>query len=197
MKKGGNVNRFKPENTRFVDAREKLQFKSVGWYKFLQKNSGENVALAQPFSEIFDGEKVKLGRKTFNISESIIAHATQTSAIGERWFKNKMFPIEVSIYLKPEHVNVKWNPTTHISSFKSEWRHVITTVQKYITCKGRFSSVHHYQMIFLAHILGDKPMNLPYFLYKSLLKMSQKLQKIPNYPLHNLYHRGLIKILIV
>ena len=40
-------------------------------------------------------------------------------------------------------------------------------------------------------------MNLLYFIYKSLLKMPLKLQKIPNYSLHNLYHRRLIKILIV
>ena len=100
--------------------------------------------------------------------------------------QNKTQPTEVSLYLKPEHVNVKWNPTAHI-----------TTVQKYITCEGRFSSIHHYQLRFLAHILGDRPMDLPYFLYKSLLKMYLKLQKILNYSLHNLYHRGLIKILIV
>ena len=40
-------------------------------------------------------------------------------------------------------------------------------------------------------------MNLPFFLHKSLLKMSLKYQKKPNFSLHNLYHRGLIKMLIV
>ena len=79
------------------------------------------MALAQGFVERFDGEKVNLGSKKFNISEAIIVHATQTSATNERWFKNKKFPIELSVYLKPEHVNVKWNPTTHISCFKTEW----------------------------------------------------------------------------
>lgn len=79
----------KPANTRFVDARAKSKFKSAGWYKLLQKFSRENVALAQPFAEPFDGEKVMLGRKIFSISEAIIAHATQSSATGERWFKNK------------------------------------------------------------------------------------------------------------
>ena len=161
MGKGGNVNRSEPENNRFFDARTKPQFKSVRWYNFLQKNSGENVALAQAFSESFDGEKVKLGSKNFKIFEAITACATQTFATGERWFKKKTLPIEVSLYLKPEHVNVKWNLTAHISCFKAEWKHVITTVQCYITCEGRFSFVHHYQMRFLAYISGDKPMNFP------------------------------------
>ena len=40
-------------------------------------------------------------------------------------------------------------------------------------------------------------MNLPFFLHKSLLKMSLKYQKKPNFSLHNLYHRGLIKMLII
>ena len=40
-------------------------------------------------------------------------------------------------------------------------------------------------------------MNLPFFLHKSLLKMSLKFKKNPSFSLHNLYHRGLIKMLIV
>ena len=76
MGKGGNFNRSKPENTILIDARAKPQFKSVDCYKFLQKFSGENVALAQAFSESFNGEKVKLGSKKFNIFEEIIARAT-------------------------------------------------------------------------------------------------------------------------
>ena len=118
MGKGGNINRSKPKNTKFVDARAKPQFKTVGWDKFLQKFSGENVALAQAFAESFDGEKVKLRSKTFKISEAIIAKATQTLVTGECWFKKKTLQIEVSPFVKPEHVNAKWTPNVHISYFR-------------------------------------------------------------------------------
>ena len=39
-------------------------------------------------------------------------------------------------------------------------------------------------------------LNLVYFLYKSLLKMSIKVQSHPDLPPHYVYHRGLAKILV-
>ena len=83
MGKEGKVNRSKHANTRFLDAREKQKFKFVGWYKFVQKFYGENVALAQAFAKSFNGKKVRLGSKTFNISEDIIARETQPLTTSE------------------------------------------------------------------------------------------------------------------
>ena len=79
------------------------------------------MALAQAFTESFDGKKVRLGSKKFILSEAIIARATQTSATGERWFKSKALLEEVNSYLKPKYANMKWNSTAHISCFKFEW----------------------------------------------------------------------------
>ena len=85
------------------------------------KFSGENVAVAQAFVESYNGEKVKLGSLTFKISETIIARATQLSSIGESWYKIKtLFREDFNAYLKPEHENVDWTPTFHISYFKPE-----------------------------------------------------------------------------
>ena len=114
------------------------------------------------------------------------------------WFKGKpLFSKDLTSYLKSELVEVNGGPTVPLFYFKDEWQEVITTVQHYITCEGWFSTVHQYQMRFLAHLSGARLMNLPFFLHKSLLKMSLKVQKNPSFSLHNLYHRGLIKMLIV
>lgn len=91
------------------------------------------MPLAQAFIESFDGEKVRLGRKTFIIFKTMIAHATQSSTTGENWFRSKALPEELISYLKHEYADLKWNSPAHISCFKAKWQHVITSIQKYIT----------------------------------------------------------------
>ena len=198
MGHSGKVNRLEPSDNQYVDQNAKKQFQAVGWYPFLRTFFGENFGVSKAFVESFDGAQVKIGSCTFAITEDVIAKATQLLAIGESQFKGKsLFVDDVSNFLKPEHSNVDWSATIPISWFKLEWQGVINTLQHYITCEGRFSTVHMYLMRIVSHISGSKPMNLPFFLYKSLLKMSQKIQRNPNYLPYNLYHRGLIKILVV
>jgi hypothetical protein len=49
----------------------------------------------------------------------------------------------------------------------------------------------------LMHINGDYPLNLPYFLLKSLSKMSKRVQSHPATTKGSLFHQVLIKTLIV
>ena len=51
-------------------------------------------------------------------------------------------------------------------------------------------------MRFLSHVVGEKELNLVYFLYKSLNKMSRKIQSNPYLPHYHVFHKGLIKILV-
>ena len=53
-----------------------------------------------------------------------------------------------------------------------------------------------YHMRFLVHIDSIKKLNLPYFLLKSLTKIDSTIRKKLNFPLHGVFHQGLIKILI-
>ena len=69
-------------------------------------------------------------------------------------------------------------------------------VQRFITYEGHFSIAHLYQMRLISHILGDNPLDLVYFLYNSLLKMSRRYQKKPLSSPQHFYHRRLIKILV-
>jgi len=198
MGKSGKVNMSEPANLVLVDERVKQLFKAAGWHRFLSKFFGENIVVAQAFAQSLDGKTVTVGSRTFEMTKLVIARATQLSIDGETWFKAKpLFLEDLTSYLKSEVLYVNWGPTVPLFYFKDEWQDIITTVQLYITCEGWFSIVHQYQMRFLAQLSGARPMNFPFFLHKSLLKMSLKYQKKPSFSLHNLYHRGLIKILIV
>jgi hypothetical protein len=47
------------------------------------------------------------------------------------------------------------------------------------------------------HLNGDYPLNLPYFLLKSLEKMSKRVQLHPATTTSSLFHQVLIKTLVV
>ena len=47
------------------------------------------------------------------------------------------------------------------------------------------------------HLNGDYPLNIPYFLLKSLTKMSKKVQSISTNAKHILFHQVLIKTLVM
>jgi len=78
-------------------------------------------------------------------------------------------------FLKDEYQNPNWSVGVHINYLKDIWRDMITLVKQYITCEGRFSHVFRFHMHFLLHLSGMSKMNLPYFLFSSLAKMSRKV----------------------
>jgi hypothetical protein len=66
-----------------------------------------------------------------------------------------------------------------------------------IICEGRFSLVYIYHIRLLIHINGDYPLNLPYFLLKSLSKMFKRVQSHLAIAKGSLFHLGLIKTLVI
>ena len=53
-----------------------------------------------------------------------------------------------------------------------------------------------YHMRFMFLVTGMKTLNLPYFLLKSLKKMSKRVQTHTTSSEHILYHQDLIKVLV-
>ena len=79
---------------------------------------------------------------------------------------------------------------------QDEWHSVLYVLQKYLNFEGRYSTTLNYHVRLLFHFEGELEMNFPYFLCKILAKMSRQVQKHSSNPYNNLYHHGLIKILI-
>ena len=143
------------------------------------------------------GQQVHVGSLKFKITKAFISEATGLPMAGEKWFKRKTVKIgDFSKFLKPQYSMVDWKHGIPASWLKEDWHHVLNLVQRFITCEGRFSIAHLYQMRLLTHITGDDPLNLPFYLYNSLIKMSQRYQHQPlSFPQY-VYHRGLIKMLV-
>jgi hypothetical protein len=96
-----------------------------------------------------------------------------------------------------ENHNPYWSQRIPNKWLKKEWRSILAVVQKYITYEGRFSTIHYYHIRILMHLNGDKEMNLPFYLLKSLTKMAKRIQSHPQTALQSLFHQGLIKILVM
>ena len=79
--------------------------------------------------------------------------------------------------------------------FQKERRPVLDVIHRYVTCEGRLSSAYVYHLRLLAVFLGF-PLNLPYYLVRSLTKMSSAIKRGPKNIGHSLFHHGLVRILV-
>jgi hypothetical protein len=81
-----------------------------------------------------------------------------------------------------------------VSSLKPRWHDLLAIVKQFITCEGRFGLVFLYHLRLLMSFI-DFPLNMPYFLLRSLYKMGKwfKRQRSDS----SLFHHGLIKIILV
>jgi hypothetical protein len=74
---------------------------------------------------------------------------------------------------------------------------LLRLIQRFFTCGGRFTRVYQYHIRLLMHFTGRKPLNLPYYLYRSLGKMDGRVQ-VSKYQVEpNLFHFSLIKFLVL
>lgn len=67
----------------------------------------------------------------------------------------------------------------------------------YFNCEGRYDRISMYHFKFLSRLSIQITMNMPYFLLRSLIKMSSKVRVRPKTPPHCIFHRELIKMLII
>jgi len=59
--------------------------------------------------------------------------------------------------------------------FLDRFAPLMRAIIEYFTCEGIFSRFYKYHVIFIMQFTGVKPLNLSYYLYKSLAKMEDKL----------------------
>jgi hypothetical protein len=126
------------------------------------------------------------------VTEQSIAKACRLVVGGERWWKKEHVVTEfVNQFLLPDKQNLDWRKGVPHSWIRQEWHTAL------IICEGRFSLIYIYHIRLLMHLNGDYPLNLPYFLLKSLAKMSKRVQSHPSTAKGSLFHQVLIKTLVV
>jgi hypothetical protein len=69
-------------------------------------------------------------------------------------------------------------------------------IQVYITCEGRYGRTMLYHFRLLLHFTGKQPLNMLFYLLKSLAKMSSKVQAKSEEANSSIFHHGLIKLIV-
>ena len=153
--------------------------------------------MAEAFALNFNVKKEIIGWDEFEVDEALIAEVTELPRTGENWFKTTVTKdIEFRSYLKPEHKCLIWKKDIPISFLEEKWQHLLKVILVYITCEGKYSRVMIYHFKLMNHFTGRSPLNLPYYLHRSLTKMAHQVKAKPNKVEGRLSHQCLIKILI-
>ena len=66
----------------------------------------------------------------------------------------------------------------------------------YITYEGMYNKVMIYHFKLMNHFIGRSPLNLPFYLHKSLTKMAHQVKAHPTKIAGRLSHHGLIKLIV-
>ena len=139
------------------------------------------MKVSMKFARRFTCTKVEFDSISFYISEQSIAEATGLSTEGEKWFKRLPFQVDLKIFLRPGYENTDWSQGIPRNCLKEEWKQVLAIIQRYVTCEGRFETIYKYHMRFFLHVAGVSKLNLPFYLFKSLSKMSAKVKSHLDY----------------
>jgi hypothetical protein len=69
-------------------------------------------------------------------------------------------------------------------------------IKRYSSCEGRFDRVYQYHIRLLMHFIAKIPLNLPFFLYRSVGKMEEKVQARDDQLKSSLFHFSLVNLLL-
>jgi hypothetical protein len=100
------------------------------------------------------------------------------------------------VFLKPEYQGdnlSKGLPRNHMVEYFDKMFRVI---KRYFTCEGRFNMVYQYNIRLLLHFTGKESMNLPFYLFRSIGKMSDRVQAKSKQVDTSVFHYSLIKMLV-
>jgi hypothetical protein len=74
---------------------------------------------------------------------------------------------------------------------------MITIIQRFITCEGRYAMTFIYHLRFLLHFEGGPEIDFRYFLWMSLNKMVRGVKSLSKTGKTSIYHQGHIKMLVL
>ena len=106
------------------------------------------------------------------MDETLIAEVTELPRTSEKWYKTTITKnVEFRSYLKPEHREVVWKKSVPSTWLEERWQQLLKAIVVYITCEGRYNRAMIYHFKLTNHLTGKSPLNLPFYLYRSLAKM--------------------------
>ena len=154
--------------------------------------------MSKEFALHFSGTTTKIGMLNFPVTPEIISSVTEIPRGQETWFKGFKFDMEpCKEFMKPEYADMDLNNAIPRSCIKDTYAKLLFNIQRYFTCEGRYHKVYTYHFKLLLHFIGMISLDFPFYLLRSLAKMSNKVQAKSDGCETSLFHHGLIKLLVL
>jgi hypothetical protein len=99
-------------------------------------------------------------------------------------------------FLKPKHQARDLSKGVPRNRLIEQFDKILRIIQRYFTCEGRFNTLYQYHIRLMLHFTGKIEMNIPYYLLRSILKMSDRVQSKSKVVDTSIFHSGLIRILV-
>ena len=198
--RSGHYLRMEPESIEALTKDKSVEeaFKKEGCWRFCEKLQGGHNQVTKEFSINFTGSNTKVGFLNLPISPEIISLVTKIPRGEERWFKNFRFEMEpCKIFLKPEFVDTDLTKAVPRGYVKDTYDNLLSNIQRYFTYEGRYHKVYSYHFKLLLHFTGIISLDLPFFLFRSLAKMTDKVQMKTQACETSLFHHGLVKLIVL
>ena len=165
---------------------------------FCQKIQVFNQLVTKDFALHFDGIKTKVGDLEFAVTPQTISAATGIPGTSMEWFKGMKFDLtHCSSFIKPKFKEVDIKNGIPRNFLIDSYAYFLVVIQKYFTCEGRFNLSFLYHFKLLMHFTGKEAIKIPFILFKSIGKMSDKVQAKPTASSPTLFHSSLIKLLVL
>jgi hypothetical protein len=74
---------------------------------------------------------------------------------------------------------------------------MLTVIQRFFTCEGRFNMISQYHIRIFLHFTGKDLMNLPFYVFRSIGKMVDRVQAKSKVVDTSVFHSGLIKMFVM
>lgn len=175
-------------------------FQEVGCLDFCEKlqRVKSHPELTRIFILNLHNHQVHLVGVNFELSTHTISMATRIPCMGEKWFKH------VNLDLRHYHPFFKPRYQAHCKTIfpfahlLERYAPLMKVIIKYFTCEGRFSRLYSYHIRLLMHFTKAKMLQLPYYLYISIDKMSYIVQKRhPSQQIQIIFHHSLINMIVL
>jgi hypothetical protein len=197
--KGGKIVRTEPMDMRLLYTKpmEREAFQRVGCLSFCQNMQRGHPEVEKEFALHFDGRKTKFGDLEFEVIEASISVATWIPITGEKWFNVMVLSSAFAKDLfKLEYQVNELSKSIPRSQLVEQFDRLLKIIQRYFTCEGRFNTLYHYHIRSLLHFTGKVEMNIPYYLLRSIGKMSDRVQAKSKNVDSSLFHSELIRMLV-
>lgn len=172
----------------------KKAFQDADCWNFCQKLQGGHAQVTKDFALNFTGLNSKIAMLEVKVSPEEIAAVTEIPRGGQEWFKNFKFDMSpCKEFLKEAYVNEDLTKAVPRNYIKEHY----ALLQKYLTCEGRYNKVYSYHFKLLLHFTGKASIDIPFYLFRSLSKMCDKVQLRKDDCETSLFHHGLVKLLVL